>query len=482
MKLHGKEILFILIAILLPSLTITAQDEETSVTEPPQEVKSAFDFGLNLGLGVQSFENPDYVPGTDPESAEYITYQSLSLSPDLSFGKFGIGLNLTMNYRFTGGPNGRSFDIRRADWIPSEAGISFLALYLPKIQYVRWAHKGDPLYIILGSIENGTLGNGFIMGSYANTLFLPERRIFGAGFDLDGALFGFPYVGFESFAGNLAVFDVFGGRLYTRPLAWMSVPVIKNLQIGGSVVVDRKPFYHALINPDSPYNDPDTPLEVPADANVFVWGADFRLPILTKGPLTLAAFGDLVNQQEAWGGMLGFGGRLIKVITYGAQLRILGNDFIPVYFDTTYDLYRPVKYSLYSGELSRESYIGWSVSAGFSFLADLLFFNARLEGPFAKPSTDPAAAFMNPRLRAVFGLAEGVIPGFFIDASYEKTNIVTTKDLFSAEDAVIGARINYRTGPAVITLKYNLKYDPYVPEGDNPWEITSGLETSVSLF
>jgi hypothetical protein len=482
MKSSKKKYLLFLLILCFTSFPLFAQQETEISEEPPEEVKTSFDFGLNLGLGVQSFENPDYDPAADPASAEYITYQSLSLSPDLAFGKFGIGLNLTINYRFTGGPNGRSFDIRRADWVPKDAGVSFLALYLPKIKYLRWANKGDPLYIIFGSIENATLGNGFIMGNYANTMYLPERRVFGAGLDLDGRLFGFPYAGFESFVANLAVFDVMGARLYTRPLAWLTVPVIKNLQIGGSIAADRKPFYHALINPESPYNDPADPLTVPADPEVLIWGVDFRLPILTKGPLTLSAFGDLVNQNDAWGGMIGLGGRLISFITYGAQIRIVGDGFLPVYFDTAYDLYRPQKYAVYTGDTAQEGYTGWAASAGFSFLDDLLYFNARVEGPFKKPSSDPADAFMNPRFRAVFGLQEGVIPGFFLDASYEKNNIITFGDLFSAENAIIGARINYRTGPAVITLKYNLKYDPYVPEGDDPWKITSGLETSISLF
>jgi len=49
------------------------------------------------------------------------------------------------------------------------------------------------------------------------------------------------------------------------------------------------------------------------------------------------------------------------------------------------------------------------------------------------------------------------------------------------EDALIRARINYRTGPAVISLVYNLRYDPSAP-GDNKWIVTSGLSSTIALY
>ena len=182
--------------------------------------------------------------------------------------------------------------------------------------------------------------------------------------------------------------------------------------------------------------------------------------------------------------MLGFGGRIIKFMTYGAQLRVLGDDFIPVYFDGSYDLYRPLKYLVYSGELAIPGFVGWFASTGFSFLDDKIYFNASLDGPFKTPSNLEDPTFAYPHFLAVFVVAEGLIPGFFFDASYDKKNIqsFTGKNgLFSAEDATIGARINYQSGPAIITLRYDLRYNPDAGE-DKPWEVTSGLETSISLY
>jgi hypothetical protein len=201
---------------------------------------------------------------------------------------------------------------------------------------------------------------------------------------------------------------------------------------------------------------------------------------LSTNVVSLATFGDFVTQSGNSGGMLGFGGRLVEVITYGAQLRFLGDNFIPVYFDAVYDLYRPEKYLVYSGTVSVPGYVGWYASLGFSAFGDLIYFNAALDGPFGGAG---GQNFKKPHFRGTFVLAEGIVPGVSLEASYDKKSIADVRDLFSAENAVIGARLNYRTGPAVISLVYDLRYDPYAdPSGESPWVVTSGLESTISLF
>jgi hypothetical protein len=84
-----------------------------------------------------------------------------------------------------------------------------------------------------------------------------------------------------------------------------------------------------------------------------------------------------------------------------------------------------------------------------------------------------------PHLKAVFIIGEGIIPGFFFDASYDKRYIDSFSDLIDPRDAVIGANINYKTGPAVISLGYTLRYNP---EGNPDWVTTANLSSSISLF
>ncbi|MBN2551292.1 MAG: hypothetical protein JXB06_00920 [Spirochaetales bacterium] len=430
-----------------------------SVAAFAQEEGGGFDFGLNIGIGALTFDGE--------------TYQSLKLSPDISIGKFGIGLELIMNYQFE-----PDFSVREEDWIPT-GDDTFLDVYLPKFKYIRYGFKGDPLYVKLGSIEDALLGNGFIMGGYDNTLFLPEKRIFGMSFDLDGALFNFPYVGIETFVGNLAQFDVIGGRLYVRPLAFTEAPVIEGLQVGGTVAMDRKPRLYTGDDSIDP---------------VTLVGADLTLPILTNPALSLTTFADVAfltntlgSGNAGKGEMVGFGGRLLRVISYGAQIRVLGEDFIPAYFDVGYDLFRADKYALLqSGAI--DAYTGWLGSLGFAFFDDALIFNATLDGPFGQSGArDPANYLDWPHLYAVFILAEGLVPNLSLEASFDKRYIGADmeyegagffEDVFGAEDSVLGARVNYAIGPAVLSFIYQLSYDP----ASGGWETRSGIESAIQLF
>lgn len=470
----------LLLSMILVAGFATAQDMADGGGDAVDEAAaSALDLGMDLAIGAQSFPNPDYDPTAADPGDPSITYQSVSANPDLGFGKFGLGLNLTINYRFTAG-DGNEFEIRREDWVPDD-DTSFLELYLPKLRYLRWGLKGEPLYVLLGTVDNGILGNGFILGGYSNGQHLPERRLFGMSLDVDGDLFSFPYVGVESFVGNLAAFDLIGGRLFVRPLIWSSFPIVKDLQIGATVAMDRQPFYFAQKEDGfdaatTPYLPADGTVE---DAQVMIWGVDFRQPILANPLISLATFGDYVMQQASSGGMLGAGGRIAGIVTYGAQLRFLGDNFIPVYFDPAYDLFRPEKYAVYSGVATIPGYVGWFASMGFALLDDAIMFNAAIDGPFN--ADDPTDPFQQPHLRGTLSVAEGLLGGFSFEASYDKKGIESLADLINPEDAVIGARVNYKTGPAVISLVYDLKYDPYAP-GDDPWVVTSGLETSIELF
>lgn len=438
------------LAMLLPS-AISAQGAE-----------GGFDFGLKLGIGADTFYIDDTIG--------YVTYQKLTVSPDIAFGKFGIGLELTLHYTFT---DEAGVDPIRTegDWIPDPAlDQNYLDVYLPKFMYIRYGFKGDPLYAKLGSIEDGTLGNGFIMNNYDNTLFLPGRRIFGLAFDLDGTLFNFPYLGLETFVGNVARFDVIGARLYARPLAGTEIPLLKNLQLGTTFAMDRDPGVHdptlALLDPDA----------------VYLYGADLRQPLLNSRAISLALFTDVavLGNQGSVGGMVGFGGRLAGVITYGAQIRMLGENFVPVYFDSTYDLFRADKYDVASGATAVPAYTGWLASLGFSLFGDLLVFNATLDGPFQQSGTGNYLDW--PHFFAQFIVGQGLVPNVSMELSYDKRNLAADvgffQDLFSFADSVIQGRLNYSIGAAVLSLLYDIRWDPL----QGKFITHSGIETAIELF
>ena len=435
-------------AVTLVLCGLAAMPAFSQETPPADSLR----FNMALAIGIQNFTG----------SVEPGTYSSIGLAPDISFGKFGIGLDLTINYNSSNG----SLYVRRADWAV-DSFQDFLEVYLPKIAYIRYGVRSDPLFVEFGSFNDATLGDGFIMGSYGNMLFMPDQRHLGLQADLDGSLFNLPFFGFESVVGNLAQFDVMGGRFFVRPLVRTDVPILSGLEAGFTAAVDTNPFLDTL--------------SVGNPSPIAVYGGDIRVPLVNlRNAFSLTAFTDVATiQSRSLGGMIGVGGRIINVFTYGLQLRALGADFIPDYFGPTYDLLRDQQYMIVqTGGFSR-AMLGWFATVGTSFLQDLFVFKVSLDGPFSpSPSTDPLLRY--PHLRGIVTIAEGVVPGVSFDFSYDKKAIATLSDLGSAEDAAIQAQLNFRTGPAVISFLYKIVFDP--TQSPHPWHVTSGLQSSIALF
>jgi hypothetical protein len=187
--------------------------------------------------------------------------------------------------------------------------------------------------------------------------------------------------------------------------------------------------------------------------------------------------------------MVGAGGKFFSWLDYGAQLRLLGPQFIPTYFDSPYDLFRVEKYKMLEKDPVGTVSAGYLAQLGFSLLSNAVSFRLALDGPFKAAPTDLSQAGIvdYPHLRGTLSLAEGVLSGFSVEGIYEKYFLGAPtafkgsgnfwKDLISPENALIGAKINYRTGPAVISLVYNLRYSP--ESGD--YIVTSSLLSSVSF-
>jgi hypothetical protein len=424
----------------------------------------SFSGGINLGSDV--FPNA---------SGDPVTWTRLGFQPDLSFGKIGIGLDLTFHFKLYPTPD-QALELYDGDWV-AHGDKSPLDVYLPKILYVRYGLKGeDSFFVKLGSISDLTLGNGFIMSDYSNMHFMPQQRIFGLDIGLDGALFKFPYVGLELLTGNLARFDVVGARVFARPLAGTDLPILKDAQAGVSIAADRTPYHKGGIAYAPSGTEPAT------ESAVAVFGGDLTVPILGGKAFPLAAFTEIAFEpNESFGAMVGLGGRLLGLITYGAQIRLLQDGFIPSYFDANYDIYAAKKFVYMQDAAGKEMRAGWFASLGTSLFDDVLSFKASIDGPFPKASAGSGSQADYPHLRGVLRLDQlGNFP-FFFDASYEKYKLGANggffEELVDPSDAVIGLSLNYKTGASVLTLMYDAKWDP----ADSKFIVTSSLQASMKF-
>ncbi|MCA1754519.1 MAG: hypothetical protein LC641_07480 [Spirochaeta sp.] len=260
--------------------------------------------------------------------------------------------------------------------------------------------------------------------------------------------------------------------MYARPLLGLQSPILSGLQLGFTAAADRDPAY--FLERDPLYDDTNG-----FDADeVVILGGDLRLPLLAAPPVSLNSGADVVVQDgDTLGGQIGLDGRALQILLFRSQLRVLGDNFIPSYFDSTYDLFRPERYTVYSSsETVREGHVGYLIGAGISLFQDVLVFQSSLEGPFGDVDG------VRPTLRSELLLSEGIIPGVSISAEYIKEGIKDLDDLGTLDRSRIGSRLNYRTGPAVISLFYQVRHDPLRElQGDDPWTVRSGLESTIAL-
>ncbi len=451
----------VILALALIAFSGFAQD--TTAAAP-----NALGFMAGLNLGTDVIVNQ--------QTGKKVNWTKFAFTPDVAFGKFGVGLDLTMHLQFYATQD-TPVTIYAGDWKPDfeSNGKTFLDVYLPKLMYVRYGVKGeDSLFAKVGSISNLTLGNGFIMGEYSNMSFLPTTRILGLDFGLDAAMFKFPYVGLQLAVGNMAQFDVIGGRLYTRPFIGTSIPILKNAEIGATVVSDNHPDIYGTTTSVA--------------RALTVYGMDFSAPVISSKAFPLLAFADIAFEpNKSFGAMAGVGGKLLGFVTYGAQLRLLQDNFVPAYFDSNYDLYRALKYDFMQTTVGGSVYGAWYSSLGFTVLKDKIVFNAKIDGPFQAIDATSTNQADYPHVKVIATLAEGFLGGFSVDASYEKYYLGKVggffKDLIDPLDAIIGMTINYHTGASILTLKYNARYDPTVQSAtfEDKFVVTSSITATMKF-
>lgn len=409
------------------------------------------------------------------ESLDGDSYQLVGLMPDIGYGPWGLGLDLTFHFRFYESPGGNAgFYPRKEDWYDARLTVQQnVDKYLARILYLRYGKKGEPLYLQVGLLPHTVLGSGFIVGGYDNGALRPEIRYIGAEVDMDGRLIQFPYAGWESFVGNLSTFDVLGFRFYTRPLAlvYPEVPVVKDLQWGVTGAFDTNPYAQ----------DPNSLLKpVTGTGPVNIFGTDLIAPLYASELFSVRATADLVFQAQHPGTMVGLDGKALVILFWGWQNRFMGDQFIPEYFDQGYDLNRAQKFAVYTGKVSVPGSAGWKVLTGLTLFQEVFLVQISLEGPYGPP---PSSAMVSrPKLQGQALVKEGVLP-VSLSAFYIKSNLNQAADLGSPENAQIGAKVGYKIGNALVSLVYNLRY---VPQDDpdysgSHWKTSSRIETAVKF-
>lgn len=151
-------------------------------------------------------------------------YVGMTLNPDFSIGKVGVGLNIPILY-------GLEEQKIRTEIFKDGVGAARL------ITYIRYGvQKKDHVYVKVGQLDNTMVGYGGLINNYTNTTSFEKRKV-GLHTDLNWRYL----VGIEGLYSdfNPQSFNLFALRPYVRPLGMLSIPVINTLELGTTIIRDK---------------------------------------------------------------------------------------------------------------------------------------------------------------------------------------------------------------------------------------------------
>ncbi len=413
--------LFILITIIITITIFNSSPGQIGMLGGGKEAKEGM---LSGGLGLTTVDGQSYF--------------TISFRPEIAFGKIGVGLNIDLLY------DTKSGGIRTKDWDESYD-------YFRMIRYIRYGWKGDKFYSKVGALDGARLGHGFIMNYYTNQVDYDERKL-GLEFDLDFGTFGF-----ESVTSNLGRLEIIGGRAYVRPLQQViSVPIIKNITFGATYVTDTDPDQHR----DS-------------KDKVSVYGGDVELPVIDTRIIWTGLYADYAKISDYGSGKavgIGFQFKnlfgLLQIETR-FERRWLGKEFLPSFFDAFYEIDRFLPISPQVGIRKEEqlSFITEETKGYFGELYASVVGYVYLIGNFQRIDDMPKSGILH-----LSANAQKLLPGIALQASYDKKNIDTFKDVRTLDNrSVARVSVGYKIKP-YMTLYMDYIWSFVLDESSNQYK------------
>lgn len=377
------------------------------------------------------------------------SFLAINLSPELSLGKFGAGLSINLLYNTDNGA------IRSVDW---DEGYDWARL----IRYVRYGHKRDNFYTRVGALDAARLGHGFIMNYYTNQASYDQRKL-GLALDYD---FGFG--GFETVTSNLGRSEIFGGRVFVRPLrSVLPIPILKDIAFGATLVSD--------VDPDKKRDTGDEVTE---------YGFDVEVPLLKMPMFDSYAYYDYAKINDyGSGSAVGAQANLtviagIAEATARLERRWLGDKFLPSYFNAFYEIERfsPQEDESIFRKDESLALITDDVQGVFGELVGHVFNTLHLVGNFQRLDD-----IKNSGILHLAAEIPDAVPKIAAHATYDRRSIETGKDLFKLDDdSVARVGIGYKIKPYLLLFMdyiYTFQFD----EEANKYKAQERFEPKVSF-
>ncbi len=337
-------------------------------------------------------------------------YTTFTIAPDISLGKFGIGIYLQLLL-----DNQNQFTLRKDEY-QGGAGI------LRAIRYIRYGRKYDPFYVRVGMLEMASLGNGFLMWNYNNGSNYDKRKI-GLALDADLGTFGF-----ETVASNLNTLELVGANVFVRPFRFFmpEALLLKDIRVYSTFVMDR-----------------GVPTLQGSTRNIqaFGFGADLHwldYPFIKS--FIYADFGKFKDYGSGQAvGITGIVPDLGGILGVAAKFekRFLDEQFIPNFFGPMYDLSRtPVPtvnaFELLENAPKSEGYFGQ--------LTGHIAQKIRLIGNYQRLNGKKYSGILH-----LEASAPDLIPQIELRAYYDKSNIESFRDARTLDiNSIATVEVSYR--------------------------------------
>jgi len=437
-----KIALFLLLMTLLSSAY--SQRRIQRETPPPRQQASGEFAG---GLGLSWFDGKPY----------YL----LNISPEIAFGKFGVGLDVNLRIGVNDGK------IRKEDW--NEAYD-----FLRAIRYVRYGLKGDPFYARLGALDYARLGHGTIVYYYKNNASYDDRKV-GLEFDVDFGKFGF-----ESVVGDLKKIGVFGIRGYVRPLKFTpagGIPIIGNLEVGATFAtdLDKNAITHYDTVQKKIVQDWDRP---------DVMGFDIGLPLVRAKIFNWDVYFDYVKFLN-YGSGIAYGSnfefRGLGVLNIGAKIerRNFGDRFLPSYFNYFYEVERFNLRDTVNATSKLQSLRDAKKTAGtYGELIFTILGQVQIVGSYQQLDATPESGTLHLDLKL-----PQVLPTIVFNAGYDRRNIKDFGDIFWLDErSLLYAEVGYKPVKyIVVSMLYQWTFKPTRVGDQTKYEVQKRVEPRISF-
>ena len=379
-------------------------------------------------------------------------HYAVHLTPEFTFDKIGVGLDLQLNFNQEG-------KLRTEDF-------NEFSDYVSVIRYLRYGEKGDPAYIKLGALDYYTLGHGSIMYNYFNSPIYDSRKA-GLVFDVSFSKFGV-----ESIYSSFGEAGIIGARVFLRPFQFTSqesIPIIGQLEIGATVTGDFHDEAGVIAGTYSLPNKIFTPTI--DEGPIKIIGLDIGLPVISTNNFNLTLYADYSKIINFGSGVAT--GFLFNVKNLGLlklsgkfERRFNGEHYLPSYFNALYEIER-FSLNATKGSLKSKASLltvrNASDNGVFGELgADIagLFY---VKGSYQRLDKTPNSGILH--FRTQINPEDG---SFVIRAGYDKINIGNETSIFKLDDnSLFYFEYGYKVAKYVlVSMLYSWTYTPIRSSND----------------